>query len=239
MKRFDERKIFKVTALAAAMAMTYPLAVTAEPVEEEAESAQAQEPQAGQHTGMREDRLQELREKTVSAEELLNANVNNLGNPVGNVSDLVLNEEGTAVQYVLYEIPYPYVYLGAQNGFVAFENLEVSPADAGFGNHVSFSGEVSDEAPEELEITRTEADHRLVSNILDSTISFSDGEVARDVEDILIDRQTGEITGYVVNTDPDAWFNDDPRVVAADQVQIGDQGEVSTQAEFAALETIE
>lgn len=192
---------------------------------------------AHQHSQkMDAERWQALREQTVSAEELMGADVATLGSPVGNVRDLVLNESGTAVQYVLYEVPYPYAYGGNDDGFASFDNLAVDDF-GGYGIKLRFDDDAAAKAPDELDLNRQQADHRLVSNLLDQTVVFS-GQQTRPVEDILIDRHTGEIRGYVVNQNQDAWFNDEPRVIAPDQVTVNDEGEVSTRAEFAALESL-
>lgn len=190
-----------------------------------------------QSQNMDAERWQELREQTVSAEELLGADVATVDDPVGNVRDLVLNESGTAVEYVLYEVPYPYAYGGNDDGFASFDNLAVDDF-GGFGIRLRFDDDAAAKAPDELILNRQQADHRLVSNILDETVVFS-GQETRPVEDILIDRQSGEIKGYVVNANQDAWFNDEPRVIAPDQVTVSDEGEVSTRAEFAALESLQ
>ena len=197
-------------------------------------SSQASESESSARTDS--DRSSRMREKTVSADELLSADVFNVANPVGNVRDLVLSEDGRSVEYILYEVPYPYAYQGARNGFVAFDNVALD--DGMFGSQVRFDDETDQQAPETLEITRDEADERLLSRILDKTVTF-EGDQSRPLEDVLIDRRTGAISGYVVNSNPDAWFNEDPRIIPPDQVTIGDQGEVSTTAEFASLETVE
>ena len=238
------RSMLFAAALGVAMA---PLGAAADQHEGEQASA-AQEPAAEQHAGMHGDTAgdqaaadrkhrEALREKTVSARELMGADVNNLGNPVGDVRDLVLNEDGTAVEYILYEVPYPYSFYGSEDGFVAFENAVVE-SDAAIGTTVRFGDPASPQAPDRLTLSKAEADHRLLSRILGDTVSF-EGDQSRAVEDVLIDRETGQITHYVVNMNPDSWFNDQPHALAADQVTIEDDGNVTTSAEFAALEPIE
>ena len=202
-----------------------------------AEAAAASGPGAGAESaaGMDQERWDALRERTVSASELIEADVTIVANPVGNVRDLVLNSEGTAVEYVLYEAPYPYELYGAENGFVAYDNVAVQPL--GISSEIRIDDEADAQASETLEITRAEADRRLVSRVLDQHIAFAGAET-RPVEDMLIDRESGKITHIVVNKNPDAWFNDEPRVVAADQVTFDAEGGVAASTEFAALEPV-
>ncbi len=230
--------ICKMTTLAAVLSLSYSAAVLADQNTSTTAQSGAQQ-SATQQSAMTSERFNNLREKTVSARDLLNATVENVGNPVGHVRDLVLNEDGTAVQYVLYQIPFPYSVTGAvspQNGFVAYDNLDIEPG-AGFNDYVRFAGQASPQAPQQLTIDRAEADNRLVSRLLDDTVTFS-GDTARSVQDILIDRDSGKIAGYVINKDPNSWFNDQPLVIPASKVQISKGGNVTTSADFASLETI-
>jgi len=172
----------------------------------------------------------------VSAQALLGADVQNVANPIGNVRDLILNEDRTAIEYVLYEIPFPYALMDAQNGFVAFDNLAIEA-----GTTPATNLRIDDEAargPEELKLSRKEADHRMVSRILEDHVVFADGQQVRELEDILVDRQTGKILGYVVNRNPDAWFNEEPLMVPPHEITIRSDGNVTTGAEFAALESL-
>lgn len=180
---------------------------------------------------------QKLRERAVSAEQVLSGDVQHLTNPVGNVRDLILNEAGTAVEYVLYEVPFPYYLEGARNGFVRFDNVAVE-LDATTELVLRFDEESAAHTPDELTITRAEADHRMVSRILEDAVTFSDAARTHEVEDMLIDRETGEILGYVVNRNPDSWFNDQPAMIPPQQVSIGPGGNVTTGAEIAALESL-
>lgn len=175
-------------------------------------------------------------EDAVSAQTLLGADVRNVVNPIGNVRDLVLNEDRTAIEYVLYEVPYPYSLMDAQNGFVAFDNLAIEA-----GATLATDLRIDDEAargPEELTLDRREADHRMVSRILEDHVVFADGQQVREVEDILVDRKSGKILGYVVNRNPDAWFNEEPLMVPPHEITIRSDGNVTTGAEFAALESL-
>ncbi|MFW6093944.1 MAG: hypothetical protein ACODAC_08230 [Pseudomonadota bacterium] len=183
------------------------------------------------------ERFRQRRESMVSANDLLAADVTNGLNPVGNVRDLVLNQEGTRVEHVLYEVPYPYSLYGTENGFVSFDNVAVQPT-VGFGMNVSFDDESDRQDPETLRLGEDEAERRLVSEILGGDVTFA-GDESRQIEDVLFDRETGEIVGYVVNENPDSFFNDEPRLVSAGEVEITDDGEVDAETEFAALEPVE
>src|SRR6056297_2328814 len=119
-------------------------------------------------------------ENAVSAQTLLGADVKNVANPIGNVRDLILNEDRTAIEYVLYEVPYPYSLMDAQNGFVAFDNLAIEA-----GATLATDLRIDDDAargPEELTLDRREADHRMVSRILEDHVVFADGQQVREVE---------------------------------------------------------
>ena len=173
----------------------------------------------------------------VSARRMLNGDVHTAANPIGSVRDLILNERGTAVEYVLYEIPFPYALSGADNGFVAFDNVAVED-----GATLDTVLRIDDEAargPQELTLKRSEADHRMVSRLLDDALAFADGQHIRDVEDILVDRNSGEILGFVVNRSQDAWFNDDPLIIPPHKVTIEPDGNVTTGAEFEMLASID
>jgi uncharacterized protein YrrD len=226
----------RCTVVAAGLALVIPAGVLAA---QTGSSSQGESPTQGGSASQAQSSSdwQTKREKTVSAQELMGADVYNVATLVGNVRDLVLSEDGSRVEYVLYEIPYPYVLHGASNGYAAFENLAVGASAGGLGRDLRFAGDASPEDPQTLEITRAEADNRLLSRVLGQTVTFS-GDETRPLEDVLIDRESGKITGYVVNEDPDAWFNEAPRVVPPDQVTIGDDGNVTAETEFAALEPV-
>lgn len=176
-------------------------------------------------------------DNAVSAEQMLGGDVHTVANPVGSVRDLILNERGTAVEYVLYEVPFPYALSGADNGFVRFDNVAVEN-----GATLDTVLRIDDEAargPQELTLERSEADHRMVSRLLDDAVAFADGRHIREVEDILVDRNSGEVVGFVVNRNPEAWFNDDPLIIPPHKVTIRPDGNVTTGAEFETLAAID
>ncbi|MFU8816955.1 MAG: hypothetical protein ACNA7W_16530 [Pseudomonadales bacterium] len=176
-------------------------------------------------------------ERSVGAREILGSSVSDgFEQHVGTVRDLVLNPEGTAVQYVLYEVPHPYrVHAEAGgDGFVTFDEISFERG-ATFGTRVRFDRQPADDDRETLRLTRGEADRRLLSRMIGESVEFADQQTLP-LEDVLLDQQTGEITHYLVNVDEDALFAADTRRIPADQVRIGERGEVRSMIEFAALE---
>lgn len=167
---------------------------------------------------------QKMSEQVVSADEILSGDVTNGFNPVGNVRNLILTQDGSKVEYILYEVPYLYSFYGSDDGFVRFANVALERG-IGWEMQVRFDDEASG-GKEELKITASEADNRLVSRIMDERIEFA-GEGSREVEDLLLDRKTGEIKFFVVQMNPDSLFNDEPRVVPADQVILASDGSMT------------
>lgn len=182
------------------------------------------------------DEWSEMQEEVVSAKHLLSADVTSGMSPVGNVTDLVLTSDGTAVQYILYEVPYPYSFYGAEDGFSTFEGVELE-SGATARLQVRFAGEESARAPEELELTADEADHRLVSNVLGERLEFENDET-REIDDLLIERETGAITHFVVEMNAEALFDVDERTIPADRVSIGEEGSIAASMDIRGVEEI-
>ena len=178
-----------------------------------------------------------MRGEVVEANEILSADVSNGLNPVGEVTDLVLTPDHDQVQYILYETPYPYSFYGAEDGFarydgVAFEN------EATFDTTLRVDAEDSAGAPEELALTRDQARERLISRVIGSAMLFSD-DTTREIEDILIDRDTGAIVHYVVETDEDSIFKAERRTVPAARVSIADDGQVTAALRLRELDDVQ
>lgn len=159
--------------------------------------------------------------ETVSAERMMSGDVTNGFNMLGNVSDLVLNERGTGVEYILYEVPYPYEVYTADDGFVRWDNIEVERG-VGTGLDLQLDDEASAYAKEQLRLTRAEAKDRMVSRILGSDLTFSDGQ-KREIDDIHFDPETGMVTNFVVEMDTDSLFDEDTRLVPASMVMLDPQ----------------
>lgn len=162
-----------------------------------------------------------MQEEVISAEAILGGDVSNGLNPVGSVDKLILSEDGSRVEYILYDVPYPYSFYGAQDGFTTFEGVEFMH----WGNDVTvrFDDDEEPRAPEELELTETEAESRLVENVIHETVMFENEEL-REVEDLLIDRDNGEIVYFVVDMEAESLFDSDRRAIPADMISIQDDG---------------
>ena len=144
---------------------------------------------------------------------------------MGQVTDLVLTPDHKQVQYILYETPYPYSFFGAEDGFARYDGVEFYN-DAELDTTLRFEAEDSAGAPEELKLTRDQARERLVSRVIGRPMEFAD-DTLREINDILIDRDTGAIVHYVVETDEDSIFRAERRTVPAARVTIADDGRVT------------
>ncbi|MBN1239106.1 MAG: hypothetical protein JXB36_11425 [Gammaproteobacteria bacterium] len=183
------------------------------------------------------DEWSEMRGEVVGAEELLGADVSNGLNPVGTVTDLVLSADGSRVEYVLYETPYPWSFYGAEDGFATFDNVTIEHG-ASLDVDLVLNDAEAAQAPEELELTSDQARQRLVSRLIGEPMHFS-GETEREIETLLIDRDTGAVTHYVVETDPDTLFRTARRTVPADSVTVDEEGVISASMQLAELEDVQ
>ncbi|HSN72584.1 MAG TPA: PRC-barrel domain-containing protein, partial [Steroidobacteraceae bacterium] len=84
--------------------------------------------------------------------------------------------------------------------------------------------------------TRGEADYRLASRIIGSQLAFDEGKV-HEVEDFLIDLQTGQVTHFIIGTE-EGFFSSDLRAVPADQISVK-AGSLGTDLAFATVEEME
>lgn len=171
------------------------------------------------------------------AEQLLDGEVSNGVNPIGSVADLVLSEDGSRIEFILYEVPYPFSFYGAEDGFSTFEDVDIF-RDASLDFEVRLPIRTAPQGPEELQLSAADAEQRLVSRIIGERLYFSE-EISRRIEDLLIDRETGEILHYVVETDPEAIFSADLRTVPAEQISIDDSGQITASIELAALDEVQ
>ncbi|PLW81267.1 hypothetical protein CWI75_16710 [Kineobactrum sediminis] len=167
-----------------------------------------------------------MREEAIPAGEILAGDVKNIANPVGQVEELILNEKGTRIQYVLFEVPYPYSFYTGEDGFVNYKAVEVEDGYYGGVNLLIRDADV-DLPRDQLKLTKGEARGRLVSRLIGSDIKFADGQM-REVEDILVHPKTGMVTHYVVEMNPDALFDDDSRTIRATKVSIKKDGSIVT-----------
>lgn len=183
------------------------------------------------------DEWRMMRGEVVEAEALLRAEVGNGLNPVGSVRDLVLTPDGSEIQYILYETSYPYSFYGGKDGFARYDGVEFGMG-RGFDVTLRLEAEDSAGAPEELTLTRDQARSRLVSRIVGEYLEFS-GDQLREVRDLLIDKDSGAVRYYVVETDNEAMFGTEPRTIPADRVTIEDDGRLTTALRLEQLDSMQ
>jgi sporulation protein YlmC with PRC-barrel domain len=159
--------------------------------------------------------------ETVSAERMLTGDVTDGFNRLGDVSNLILDPTGERIEYVLYDVPYPYSVFGDDDGFVRWDNIAIES-----GGYDGLDLRIDDQSQpytkDQLEITRGEADDRLVERIVGGDIMFAGGEM-REIDDILFDPQTGRIMHYVVEMDEESLFDEDTRLVPANWVSLDEE----------------
>lgn len=165
---------------------------------------------------------EEATNNTASAERMMSGDVTNGFNMLGNVKDLILNTAGTQIQYVLYEVPSPWSFYGGEDGFVAWDNIAVERG-VGAGLDLRLDDGESPYAKEQLELTRNQANNRMVSRIVGEDLMFADGAM-REIDDILFNPKTGMVTHYLVEMDADSLFREDIRRIPASYVSWDSQG---------------
>ncbi|MBN1240985.1 MAG: hypothetical protein JXB36_20975 [Gammaproteobacteria bacterium] len=178
-----------------------------------------------------------MQREVLKVKQLIGSDVSNGVTPMGTVTDLVLTPDAKNVEFILFKVPYPTSLWGGNDGFVAFEDV-VFERGLGLDVEVRFDPEESARLPEDLEISVDELDKRLASRVLDQQIRFGDG-AAVEVHNLLVDRRTGAVTHYVIEIDPEAIFRSERRAVPADQVSIGDGGELAVAISLEALEDMQ
>lgn len=164
----------------------------------------------------------EMRSEAVSASELLTGDVTNVLNPVGTIKELILTEDSRKVEYILYDVPFPYHFYGTDDGFVAFDNVELE--HGGFGDiNARFDDEASAQKPDQLKLTASQVDHRGVSRLVGEQVVFQ-GDAVRTLSDMLVHPETGMVTHFVVEMNPEAIFATDTRAIPADMVRVKNSG---------------
>lgn len=164
------------------------------------------------------DRYEQAMNETVSAERMMSGDVTNGFNQLGDVRDLVLDKSGERIAYILYDVPYPASFYGSDDGFVRWDNVAIERG-AYSGLDLRIDDDAADYRKEQLTITKSEADNRLVDNIVGGDMMFAGGDM-REIEDILFDPDTGMITHYVVEFDENSLFDEDTRLVPAAMVSL-------------------
>lgn len=175
-----------------------------------------------------------MREKAIPATELLASDVRNFANPVGQTDKLILNKEGTAIQYVTFDVPYPYSFYTGEDGFVSYDSVDVE--DGAYGGVELMISDANVSLPrDQLKLTRGEARGRLVDRLIGSDLRFSDGET-REVEDMLIDPESGRVTHYVVQMNTESLFDEQSRTIRVTNVKIGNDGTLTANMPLADVE---
>lgn len=164
------------------------------------------------------ERYRQAMNETVSASRMMSGDVTNGFNQLGDVRNLVLDETGERIAYILYETPYPASFYGEDDGFVRWDNIAIERG-AYSGLDLRIDDDATDYRKEQLTLTKAEADDRLVDTIVGGDMMFADGEM-REIEDILFDPETGVVTNYVVEFDEDSLFDTDTRLVPASMVSL-------------------
>jgi len=180
--------------------------------------------QTADWTTQREQQRQANMAERVSAEEMLDGDISDGMSTVGPVEDLILSPDGRRVQYVLFDQRRTFFRLSAGNGFVEWDNVDVREG-AGFEPDLVVTDAESGKEPQEIALTRSQANRRLVSNLIDSNLTFMDGRALR-VSDILFNSETGELSDYVVQMNEDSLFDDDQRRIPASMVTVDANGEL-------------
>jgi len=177
----------------------------------------------------------EMREEAIRATELMDGNYSNGLNPVAEIGNLVLNEDATAVEYIVYRsntMPYE-LYVG--DGYTTFDAVELQTGDFNYGVDVRAENDADDvRGPDTLRISAEEAERRLVSTIIESPIRLGGGTI-HEIEDMLIDPETGAVTHFVIGTDEGVLFSGERRAIRATQVEF-ENGEYSTDLKIAQIE---
>jgi len=177
-----------------------------------------------------------MRERVIKASEILSADTTTGLNHLGQVRDLVMAPNNRQVRYVLTEVPHPFGIYGGRDGFIRFDNASFE--DEIYGMEVRVGNASDAEGKDQLKLTRTQADDRLVSNILEEEMLLA-GDDVRDIENLLIDRQSGEITHVVIALNDESLFNEDPRAVPMDTVRIDEQGAVTSSLSLAQIASMQ
>ncbi len=166
-----------------------------------------------------------MQQQVASVDSLLRGQVSNGLNPFADVSNFVLSPTGDKIQYVMYEAPYPYQLYGAQSGFVAYKDVNLAVGGNWTPNViVATHGKLH--GPDELDLTGAQARDRLWSRLETKRVTFPSG-ATRAIDDLLIDRKTGDVKAWVVERKDDAVFASDRLAIPADTISIK-QGKVST-----------
>lgn len=189
----------------------------------------------GYGSGMNDSRTEEWRsmqDEYVELSELMSGDMSNGLRAVGDVEHVVLDENTSRVQYVVYEperLPWD-AYL--TSGYFSFQDIDLIRRIGDLTLRVE--NEIDAKGPEELEITADEAEYRLASRVVDSRLETR-GERFYEIEDLLINRNSGEVDYFVIGATENALFSDERRAVPADKVMFRN-GEFRTTLTWSKIE---
>lgn len=165
-------------------------------------------------------------EGTVSAEELLTGDVKHVGNRIGRIKDVLLSNSGTKAEIVLYRVPNRYKAEPGETGYAVLNKVEVEQDSSGVD--VLLIGKESQRKPEKLRLTRGDLAERSMERLLGEELIL-EGGYAYPVVDIRIDADSGRISHYIIDTDPEQWLDDDSKVVPADKVRRTPAGQLKAE----------
>lgn len=160
----------------------------------------------------------EMRQNALHASEILSGDYESGLDPAMEIEHLVLNDKGSAVEYVVINADRtPWSYY-VNDGYVTWDSVDVEAGPS--ADQVDLRGESADtmSGPEEIDITAQEADKRLVSRVIDSSMRIGEDDFHQ-IQDVLIHPQSGKITHYVISTTPGTIFATDRRAVPAKHVK--------------------
>lgn len=174
-------------------------------------------------------------EGTVSAEELLTGDVKHVGNRIGRIKDVLLSNSGDKAEIVLYRVPNRYKAEPGETGYAVLNKVEVEQ-DSG-GVDVLLIGKESQRKPEKLRLTRADLSERSMERLLGEELIL-EGGYAYPVVDIRIDPDSGRISHYIIDTDPEQWLDDDSKVIPADKVSRSPAGQLKAEVSHLDLDQL-
>lgn len=178
--------------------------------------------------------LSAAQDELIPASDIIGRGVSNGLNQIGLVQNALLDEDGKAVEYLFFDASETFRPAQSDMSFVEIDNVDFSPGAAGAWQVVVTDTDAQ-HRPEELQVDRSEADYRLLSNVLEESINFSDDEALK-IDDILINPETGALEYFTVELNADSFFDTDMRFIPASDVEIGAAGKVSSAVSLAELE---
>jgi hypothetical protein len=180
----------------------------------------------------RADEWRTMQDEHVELSELMNGDLSNGLRALGQVEHVVLSDNASKVQYIVYEpdsLPWD-AY--ASGGYFEYQDVDLMRR---LGDvTLRIDANLDPKGPEELRITADEAEYRLASRVTDSRLETK-GERFYEIEDLLINRDTGNVAYFVIGAEENALFSDERRAVPANRVTFRN-GEFRTSMPWSAIE---